>query len=159
MGLTTSYKYLCNGTQVNLINYATKDCSGNPGSIQNNLCKIYTDCTATCGETDCTGITATTYSTDSCSGDITAKVNYLPGICTGSAASSRKSICIGGQIQLNIYTGSADCSNTPTTSQTVDPGTCNQAGDVYLKFEGCDSSTTTFTLFSAVITVFITSLF
>lgn len=161
MGSTLSYKYLCNGTQVNLINYDTNDCSGNPDTTQNNICNIYTDCTATCDKTNCTGITSTTYSTDDCSGDIQVKVNYLPGICIGSATLSQKVTCIGGQVQLNIYSGSADCSNTPTLSQTINPGTCNKGNDdsTSIKFEGCDSSTTTFTLFGAVITVFITSLF
>ena len=145
-----------------MINYNTNDCSGNPDTIQNNICKIYTDdCTSICNKTDCTGITSTTYSTTDCSGDIQVKVNYLPGICIGSETSSQKVTCISGQVQLNIYSGSADCSNTPT-SITFNSGICNKDDDddsTSIKFEGCDSSTTIFTLFGAVIIVFITSLF
>ena len=125
------------------------------------MCKTYTDCTAICDKTDCKGITSTSYSTDDCSGDIQQKENFLPGKCVGTSAFSRKLSCIGGQIQFNTYSGSADCSNNPTLSKTVNTATCTKIDGTTgsIKAEGCDSSTTTFTLFGAVITVFITSLF
>ena len=158
-----------------MLNYnSSTECSGDPSTTQNNVCEKYTDCTATCGKTDCKGIMGTTYSTDDCSGVIESKYNYLPGICIGSSVAARKYTCIGGRVQFNLYSGSANCSNTPTFTTTFD-ATCTKAdGSGSLKFEGCEtattsstttsttsspSSSTTFTLFGAVITVFITSLF
>ena len=137
-----------------------------------------------CDKTTCTGITSTLYKNPDCTGDIIAKVNFLPGICVGdSATSSQKLTCVSGQIQVDKYAASKDCSGTSTTL-TYKSGTCALG----FKFEGCESttaptttkssttstttsssvsnktassssSTTTFTLFGVIIAVFITSLF
>ena len=86
----------------------------------------------------------------------------LPGICNGDSTFLTKLTCSGKQIQVNKYIGSADCSKTPISSIKYDPKTCSVIGTTSGKFEGCggdESSTiaskTTFTLFCAIITIFV----
>ena len=148
-----SYKYVCDGTDgtvINLINYNSTDCSGNPISTANNICNLYpNNCTATCNKNDCNGISTISYSNNNCSGDIKAKTNYLPGICIGSSTSAQKYNCFdNGTIQFNQYSSiSTNCSGNPISSRMYDPTICTtgSGNGLYLKYAGCESSSTSST--------------
>ena len=146
-----SFKFICDGNQINKYDYDSNDCTGNP-SITENICGSsntdYNDCTVICDKNDCDGITWTQYSADGCNdNNILTKRNYLPSICSGGFVLT----CSGSQIQQNT------CP-TSTISQKYNSG-CNSVGGITSnKFEGCDSCTT-FNLFGAFIIIFITSLF
>ena len=173
LGLTSSFKYVCNGTDINTINYNTRDCSGDPLSIINNTCSKYSEgCTATCNKNDCNGISVLTYNNSDCSGHILRQIHYLSGYCIGgdnSFINGEKYTCNNGQIEHIEYYTFADCTNNnnPKSSDKYDNGICSD----YTIYNGCnttkttsttsspDSRTTTFKLFGTIITVFIISLF
>ena len=165
---SSSSKYVCadtdNGTTIDLNRYSSRDCSGNPlGTSLKDICTLYpNDCTEICDQSNCDGITETYYKTIDCSGDIKTKKTLLPGICNGDSTFSTKLTCSGGTIQVNKYVGSADCSKTPASSLKYNEKTCAMIGSISGEYEGCDESSTsktTFTLFSAIITIFIISSF
>ena len=151
-GTGTSFQYLCDGTGtiINFISYNSTDCSGNPSVIQNNICQLAPDgCIAICNKNDCNGISTISYSNNNCSGDIKAKTNYLPGICIGSSTSAQKYNCFdNGTIQFNQYSSiSTNCSGNPISSRMYDPTICTtgSGNGLYLKYAGCESSSTSST--------------
>ena len=143
----SSFEYVCiNGTKINQNYYSSSiDCSGTPTFTNSDICKSYPnsdDCTAICNKNDCVGILQTIYLSNDCSGNILTKINHLPGYCIGNSTSTTKIICNGGQIEINTYTGSIDCSNTPSSSQKLNIG-CNEltgtGTSMEIKYTGCDS--------------------
>ena len=150
-----SYKYVCNGTEINQIDYDSIDCNGNITSTLNNIC--HDNCTAICDKSDCNGIYIISYNNSDCNSDddddILTKMNYSSGYCNVGS----KYTCNNGQIEYNTYTGSGDYSNNPESSFDFDTGVCIKTDQgTSIEHDGCDydSSRTTFKLFGAVVIVF-----
>ena len=143
-----SSKYVCDvyGTQINRKFYGTADCSGDTIETINDVCtsESYNNCTAICDQSDCTSISSKVYNSNDCSGSISRKMNYVPGICIFKSrpSISEKVICNDGQMQFNVYDGPNDCSNEIISSSKYDSPSCLPIGrTTSIKFEGCESST------------------